>query len=150
MQVEERKITGYKSHDAHFMMNYLLPSDVKTTLPKNVASPLIRLCAFFKGIWNKVIDPEDLGKLHSEIFETLCLFEKIFPPAFFDVMVHLPLHLVDQIKLGGHFNSRCMYGVERYLRELMQDVRNKGRPEGSMAEGYQAKECLAFIARHLK
>ncbi|XP_021754575.1 uncharacterized protein LOC110719903 [Chenopodium quinoa] len=47
VQVEERKIAGYKSHDAHFMMNYLFPIAVKTTLSKDVATPLIRLCAFF-------------------------------------------------------------------------------------------------------
>ncbi|XP_021730018.1 uncharacterized protein LOC110696987 [Chenopodium quinoa] len=97
VQVRERKIAGYKSHDAHFMMNYLLPIVVKTTLPKDVASPLIRLCAFFKGIWSKTIDPRDLGKLQSEIVKTLCLLERIFPPAFFDIMEHLPIHLVDQI-----------------------------------------------------
>ncbi|XP_021864120.2 uncharacterized protein [Spinacia oleracea] len=65
-------------------------------------------------------------------------------------MVHLPVHLVEQVKLGGLVGNRCMYGIERYLWELKQDVRNKGRPEGSMAEGYQAKECAAFIARYLK
>uniref|UniRef100_A0A803MD09 DUF4218 domain-containing protein n=1 Tax=Chenopodium quinoa TaxID=63459 RepID=A0A803MD09_CHEQI len=99
------KIAGYKSHDAHFMMNYLLPIAVKTTLPKDVASPLIRLCAFFKGIWSKTIDPRDLGKLQFEIAETLCLLERIFPPAFFDIMEHLPIHLVDQSKLGGHTST---------------------------------------------
>lgn len=43
-----------------------------------------------------------------------------------------------------------MYGIERNLHEMKQDVRNKARSEGSMAEGYQAKECVAFIARFLK
>ncbi|XP_056691688.1 uncharacterized protein [Spinacia oleracea] len=150
VQVGERKITSYKSHDAHFMMNYLLPIAVKTTLPKDVATPLIRLSAFFKGIWSKDVDPRHLDKLHSKIVETLCLLEGIFPPAFFDIMVHLPVHLVEPIKLGGPVGNRCMYGIERYLWELKQDVQNKGRPEGSMAEGYQAKECAAFIARYLK
>ncbi|XP_056688096.1 uncharacterized protein [Spinacia oleracea] len=150
VQVEDRKITGYKSHDAHFMMNYLLPIAVKTTLPKDVATLLIRLCGFFKGIWSKTIDPQHLDRLHSEIVEALCMLERIFPPAFFDIMVHLPVHLVKQIKLGGPVSSNCMYGIERYLHELKFDVRNKGRSEGSMAEGYQAKECIAFIARHLK
>ncbi|XP_021731318.1 uncharacterized protein LOC110698227 [Chenopodium quinoa] len=64
-------------------------------------------------------------------------------------MVHLPLHLVGQIKLGGPVSSRCMYGIERYLHGQKQDVRNKARPEGSMAEGYLAKECVAFVARFL-
>uniref|UniRef100_A0A803MSE6 DUF4218 domain-containing protein n=1 Tax=Chenopodium quinoa TaxID=63459 RepID=A0A803MSE6_CHEQI len=43
-----------------------------------------------------------------------------------------------------------MYEIERYLHGLKQDVQNKARPEGSMAEGYLAKECFAFVARFLK
>uniref|UniRef100_A0A803M877 DUF4218 domain-containing protein n=1 Tax=Chenopodium quinoa TaxID=63459 RepID=A0A803M877_CHEQI len=39
-----------------------------------------------------------------------------------------------------------MYGIERNLQEMKQDVQNKARPKGYMAEGYQAKECIAFIA----
>ena len=61
-QVGERKIAGYKSHDAHFMMNYLLPVAVKTTLPKDVATPLTRLCAFFKSIWSETFNPQHLEK----------------------------------------------------------------------------------------
>uniref|UniRef100_A0A803N8G8 Uncharacterized protein n=1 Tax=Chenopodium quinoa TaxID=63459 RepID=A0A803N8G8_CHEQI len=57
VQVGERKIAGYKSQDALFMMNYLLPIVVKTTLPKDVASPLIRLSPFFKGICSNSNDP---------------------------------------------------------------------------------------------
>lgn len=64
-------------------------------------------------------------------------------------MVHLPVHLVEEIRLGGPVTSRCMYANERYLRERKSDVRNKGRPEASMAEGYMAKECSRFCARYL-
>ena len=53
VQVNERKISGYKSHDAHIMMHYLLPIAAKITLNKDVASPLIRLSNFFKSIWEK-------------------------------------------------------------------------------------------------
>ncbi|KAL2904445.1 Formamidopyrimidine-DNA glycosylase [Bienertia sinuspersici] len=149
VQVGDRKITGYKSHDAHFMMHYLLPIDAKETLSRHVATPIIRMSNFFKGIWKKAIDPQDLDNLQSEIVETLCQFEGIFPPAFFDIMVHLPVHLVEEIKLGGPVAIRCMYAIERYLRELKSDARNKGRPEASMAEGFLAKECARFVARHL-
>uniref|UniRef100_A0A803ND11 Transposase n=1 Tax=Chenopodium quinoa TaxID=63459 RepID=A0A803ND11_CHEQI len=40
--------------------------------------------------------------------------------------------------------SRCWMSLEQ------KHVRNKALLEGSMAEGYQAKECVAFIARFLK
>ncbi len=149
VHVQERKISGYKSHDAHFLMHNLLPIAVRTTLPRDVALPLMRLSAFFKAICSKVINPEDLDRLQSDIVRTLCEFETIFPPAFFDVMVHLPVHLVEEIRLGGPVTTRWMYPIERYLRKLKSYVRNKGRPEGSMAEGYITEECVTFCARYL-
>ena len=42
-----------------------------------------------------------------------------------------------------------MYSIERYLAVLKKYVRNKSRPEGSIAEGYLADECLTFCARFL-
>ncbi|XP_057539537.1 uncharacterized protein LOC130817703 [Amaranthus tricolor] len=111
VQVDEKKIIGYKSHDAYFMMHYFLPIAAKTTLRAHVATPIIRMSNFFKSIWKKSIDPKDLDNLQSEIVETLCQFEGIFPPAFFDIMVHLPVHLVEEIKLGGPVSLRCMYAI---------------------------------------
>nr|XP_009804797.1 PREDICTED: uncharacterized protein LOC104249960 isoform X1 [Nicotiana sylvestris] len=43
-----------------------------------------------------------------------------------------------------------MYPIERYLRTLKSYVRNKNRPEGSIAEGYLAEESLTFCSRYLK
>ena len=40
--------------------------------------------------------------------------------------------------------------VCRYLRTLKSYVRNKARPEGSIAEGYLAYESLTFCSRYLK
>ena len=40
-----------------------------------------------------------------------------------------------------------MYPVERYLRTLKGYVRNKARPEGSIAEGCISEECLTFCSR---
>jgi hypothetical protein len=40
-----------------------------------------------------------------------------------------------------------MYPVERYLRTLKGYVKNKARPEGSIAEGYISEECLTFCSR---
>jgi hypothetical protein len=39
--------------------------------------------------------------MKTEIPVILCKFEKIFPPAFFDVMVHLAVHLPDEAMLRG-------------------------------------------------
>ena len=71
------------------------------------------------------------------------------PSCFFDIMVHLPIHLVDEIKLGGPVHCRYMYPIERYLCKLKSYVRNRSRPEGSIAEGCLAEECLIFCSRYM-
>lgn len=62
---------------------------------------MIRLGAFLRALWSKVIDLVDLKRLQQEIIEIVCEFEMIFPRAFFDVMVHLLVHLCEEVKLGG-------------------------------------------------
>ncbi|KAL2905417.1 Vacuolar protein sorting-associated protein 33B [Bienertia sinuspersici] len=42
-----------------------------------------------------------------------------------------------------------MYAIESYLGELKSDVCNKGHLEGSMVEGFRAKECVRFVAQYL-
>ena len=73
----------------------------------------------------------------------------IFPPSFFDIMVHLPIHLCTELEFGGPVHMRWMYGIERYLCKLKSYVRNRSRPEGSIAEGYLAEKCLTFCSRFL-
>lgn len=147
--VQDRKVVGYKSHDAHIIMQYLLQIAVKKALKPEVAVPLIRLADFLRNICFKVIEVNDIKKLQQEIIEILCQLEIIFPPTFFDIMVHLPVHLCNEIELGGPVHQRWMYSIERYLGKLKRYVRNKSKPEGSIAEGYLADECLTFCARFL-
>lgn len=99
--MKERKVSGYKSHDAHFVIHYLLQFAVKKSLKPEVAIPLIRLSAFFRGICNKVIDLEEMKRLQDEIIDIVCQLEIIFPPSFFDVMIHLTIHLCREVELGG-------------------------------------------------
>ncbi|KAM3267324.1 hypothetical protein P3S67_032496 [Capsicum chacoense] len=65
-------------------------------------------------------------------------------------MIHLPIHLAREAKLGGPFQYRNMYPFERYWRELKAYNHNKGHPEGSIAEGYLAEKSLTFCSRYLK
>ncbi|XP_073219652.1 uncharacterized protein [Cicer arietinum] len=132
VQLAERKVSGYKSHDAHFMLHYLLQVAVRSAMSNQ-----------------KVIEVADLDILQTEIVETLCQLETIFPPSFFDIMVHLPIHLVNEVILGRPAQFRWMYFTERYLGKLKSYVRNKSRPEGSIAEGYLVEECLTFCSRYL-
>lgn len=56
----ERKVSGYKTHDAHFMLHYLLPIPIKSILPDHVAIPLIRLSSFFRRLCKKFITLEEI------------------------------------------------------------------------------------------
>ncbi|KAE8669016.1 hypothetical protein F3Y22_tig00112261pilonHSYRG00088 [Hibiscus syriacus] len=99
---------------------------------------------------SKVIDVNKLGKLQSDIVLTLHLLEKYFPPSFFDVMIHLMVHLVREVRLCGPVHFRWMYPFERYMKTLKGYVRNHHRPEGCIAECYVAEEALEFWSDYLK
>nr|GEY59288.1 hypothetical protein [Tanacetum cinerariifolium] len=76
--------------------------------------------------------------------------EKLFPPSFFIIMVHLTIHLISEAKLGGPVHYRWMYLIKRCLMRLKSYFRNKPQPEGSMAEGYVKDECLTFCSRYVE
>lgn len=44
---------------------------------------------------------------------------------------------------------QCAF-FNRYLYTLKKYVKNKAHPEGSIAEGYLADECVTFLSRYLK
>ena len=87
--------------------------------------------------------------MKEEIPIILCKLEKIFPPSFFDVQLHLAVHLPDDALLRGPVQYGWMYPIERRLYTLKRFVRNMARPEGSIAEAYVAGECLTFCSRYL-
>ncbi|KAL4337201.1 hypothetical protein AHAS_Ahas12G0086500 [Arachis hypogaea] len=64
-------------------------------------------------------------------------------------MVHLMVHLVDEVTFGGPVHYRWMYPIERYLGRLKKYVYNRAQPEGSIAEGYISEEILTFCSRYL-
>nr|XP_025670299.1 uncharacterized protein LOC112770094 [Arachis hypogaea] len=149
VNLAERKVSGYKTHDAHFMLHYLLQIPIKSILPDSVAIPLIRLGSFFRQLCQKVITLEEINQLEAEIVITLCQLERIIPPSFFDIMMHLPIHLANEVRLGGPVQFRWMYPPERYMCTLKSYVRNRSSPEGSIAEAYLVDECLTFCSRYL-
>ncbi|KAL6345456.1 hypothetical protein AAG906_017175 [Vitis piasezkii] len=113
-------------------MQQLLPLAIRGVLHKNVCVVIVELCSFFKQLCSKVLKTDQLEHLENDIIVTLCKLERIFPPSFFDVMVHLPIHLASEAKVAGPMQYRWMY-----LRTLKSYVRNKSRPEGSIAEEHK-------------
>src|SRR5690606_10684909 len=79
----------------------------------------------------------------------LCKLEKIYPPAFFIIMVHLCVHLPEQAILDGPMQDRWMYGTERCIGTYKDFVRNTTRPDGSIADAYVIHEALTFLSRYM-
>ncbi|XP_052197234.1 uncharacterized protein LOC127804414 [Diospyros lotus] len=150
IDLKHRKIFGLKSHDSCILMEKLLPISVRNVLPNQLSVVLVYLCSIFRQICGKVLNPLDFDKLQRRVILTQCHMEMLFPPRFFTVMVHLVVHLVNELKLGGPVHYRWMYPIERYLGHLKSSVRNRAQPEGSIAEGYLTEECLTFCSRYLE
>ena len=107
------KIIGLKSHDCHIMLQQLLPVALRGSLPKGPRTCIFRMCSFFNEICQRVIDRNRIEVLEEEIAETLCMLERFFPPSFFDIMVHLSIHLGREARICGPVQFRWMYPFER-------------------------------------
>lgn len=80
----------------------------------------------------------------------LCKLEKILPPSFFTVMVHLCVHLTDQTLLGGPVSNRWMYGLKCYMGTYKWYVRNTSKPDDTISEAYVVDEALTFFSRYIR
>jgi len=65
-----------------------------------------------------VIDRDELASLNELVVETVSQFEMCFPPAFFDMIVHLVVHLVPQIEALGPIYLHEMWTYERFMSIL--------------------------------
>jgi hypothetical protein len=59
-----------------------------------------------------------MRKLEKEIAVLVCKMEKIFLPAWFNVMQYLLVHLPWEAKVEGPVQFRLMYSQERELKNL--------------------------------
>ena len=66
----------------------------KGVLDEKVLELLVELSNYFKQQCSKTIFVDVLEQLEKNIVVTLCKLERIFIPTFFDMMVHLVVHLV--------------------------------------------------------
>ncbi|KAH0669764.1 hypothetical protein KY289_024257 [Solanum tuberosum] len=87
--------------------------------------------------------------MQIEIKEIVYELEKKLPPCFFDIMEHLPIHLVDEIRLGGPNHLRWRNSTERKMFKFKGLVRNRRYPKACVAEGFNVEEFLIFGLRYL-
>lgn len=146
---EGTSLHGLKTHDCHILLQRILPAGMRGILDDDICLVIAELGKFFRELCSQTLNKDILVRMKTEIPAILCKLEKLFPPAFFDVMVHLAVHLPDEAMLRGPVQFGWMYPVERRLYTLKRSVRNKARPEGSIAEAYVADEALTFCSRYM-
>jgi hypothetical protein len=69
---------------------------------KDVYEAISELGNLFRELCSRNLMIDVVKRLKLKIPLILCKLEKIFLPAFFDVMVHLAVHLPDEALLIGH------------------------------------------------
>lgn len=90
-----------------------------------------------------------LDKIQADLVLTLCQLEKIFPPSFFDIMVHLTVHLVREVRFCGPVFFHLMFPFERHMKVYKGNVRNRYRPEGPIVESYICEEVVKFCSEYI-
>ncbi|KAK1611785.1 hypothetical protein QYE76_035458 [Lolium multiflorum] len=149
LDVAKKRFTGMKSHDCHVLMTQILPIAIRGIMDEHVRDTLFGLCNFFDVITRKSIGVRQLKMLQDEIVVILCELEIYFPPAFCDICVHLLLHVVEDIKQLGPTFLHNMMPFERQNGVMKGYVRNRARPDASMAKGFLTYECISFCQNYL-
>jgi len=141
---------GLNSHDCHVLMQQLLAVAIRDILPNKVMLVITRMCFFFNAIYSKVLDLVKFDDLKNEAAIILCQLEMYFPPALFDIMVHLIVYLVREIKCCGPVYLRWMHPVECYMKILKGYTKNLHRPEASIVERYITEEAVEFCSEYIE
>jgi hypothetical protein len=141
VNVTTGKLTMLKSHDYHIIMERLLPIMFRGYLDHVVLMVLVELSFFYRQLCAKEIMVEMMEKL---IWVLLCKMEKKFPLGFFNPMQHLLIHHSYEARVGGPFQYRWMYHIERTLRYLEPMVGNRARVEVCITKSFMLKEVGYF------
>ena len=139
-----------KTHSCHKLLQRIIPAALRGLVRKDIYEAVAELDNFFRELCSKNLRVDVVKRLKTKIPLILCKLEKIFPLAFYDVMVHLAVHLPVEALLRGPVQYGWMYPVERQLGTLKNFVRNRARPEGSIVEAYVASDMLTFCSRYME
>ena len=77
----------------------------------------------------------------------VCL-SNIIPLLFFDIIFHLTIHLIREVRLGESVCFHWMYPFERLMKLLKGYVRNQNQSKGYIIESYIAEEAIELLRVH--
>lgn len=145
-KIGEKTMVGLKTHDWHNILHDILPIAIRGTLTPGIRETVYRLSWYFKKVCAKEFRMAELDDLVVEAAELAVYMEMNLPPNFFDIQPHHILHLPEELKMAGPVRPHWMYFIERYMKVLKDWVRQKARPESSIAEGYLTHEGMKFAS----
>ncbi|KAL0358497.1 UNVERIFIED_CONTAM: hypothetical protein Sangu_0699100 [Sesamum angustifolium] len=133
VDMTELRLHGMKSHDCHIFMQKLIPVAFREMVPEHVWSALTEVSLMFQVLCSTTLDIRKVQELEDSVAVIMCNLEKVFPPAFFDSMEHLILHLPYEARVEGPYSI----GGCTLLREDFRDIFNHpGRPSGALKKRY--------------
>ena len=141
VSMKDLTLTSFNAHDCHMMLTCFLPIAIRAIKPIYVRMVITRMC-YFNQIARKEIREDELGDLKHFMVETMGQIEHCFPPLIFDILPHLMMHMVDQVRWLTPMYLNDMWPYERFMSILNLYVDNRAHPEGSMIEKYCAEEVI--------
>ena len=99
VNIEAQKVLGLKTHDCNILSQSTFPAGLRRLVASDIYQVVADLGKFFKELCSKSLEVAVLHRLKKEIPIILCRLENIFPSSFFDVMLHLAVHLPDEALL---------------------------------------------------
>jgi hypothetical protein len=73
----------------------------------------LKINHFFRDICSKKLHTQHIEKLETNIIQKIWKLEMIFPSSFFDLMEHLPINLLFEVKIWGIVRYTWMHPFKR-------------------------------------
>ena len=108
---------------------------------------LAELIFFFHQLCAKELSLTVIEEMERMAPVLLSKLEKIFPPAFFNLIQHMILHLPYEARRGG-VQGRWCYPIERCLKILRKKCRNKAKIGVSVVEAFRVEEVSNFTTAY--
>ncbi|GJX86543.1 S-adenosyl-L-methionine-dependent methyltransferases superfamily protein [Tanacetum coccineum] len=112
-----------------------------------IMSQLARLPTFQKQIFSQTLMEDDMLKAQSKVVDILCNLELIYPPSFFNIMIHLVIHLPLEALEGRPIR---LWWIRDECRITQNNgICSPGEKDGEMYYG-QLEEILEFLYMSFK
>lgn len=146
---KDGQLSGLKSHDWHKFLQFVLPVAIKDCLTEDIRNTIYKISTLVRWISQKEIAKDTLESARLNSLEAVAMVEKHFPSSVLTIQMHLLVHIVEEVRVAGTVHSRWMFFLERFMKTLKGFVRQRARPEGSMAMGWLVQESLVHITEFL-